>query len=213
MSPPAPAGAPDADGRDQAGDQAGVDDVADDADGRDQAGATDAVDGAAAAVPAADPAGAPASPSPAAARAEADRPEVDEAIEEPVVLSRRAALGIIGVSAAMGALGISIVRRDAGPEPALQAPGTAAADGGTVGVAALGQAYLDEHPEEATREALLAGLGVADDAFGDPNAQLDALAAQIEADFATDTTTTADGWLLSLTEARLAGLVALQDEG
>lgn len=164
-------------------------------------------------VPAADPAGAPASPSSSAARAEADDAAVGEAADEPVNISRRTALGIIGVSAAMGALGVAIVRRDAGPEPPLQAPGTAAADGGTVGVAALGQAYLDEHPEEATREALLAGLGVADDAFGDPNAQLDALAAQIEADFAAGNTTTADGWLLSLTEARLAGLVALQDQG
>lgn len=163
-------------------------------------------------VPAADPAGAPASPAPAA-RAEAADPAVGEATAEPVGMSRRTALGIIGVSAAMGALGVAIVRRDAGPEPPLQAPGTAAADGGTVGVAALGEAYLDEHPEEATREALLAGLGVADDAFGDPNAQLDALAAQIEADFAAGNTTTADGWLLSLTEARLAGLVALQDQG
>lgn len=134
--------------------------------------------------------------------------------DEPRLLSRRAALGFIGASAAAAAIGIAVVRTDPGPEPALVQPGIPTADGSatssTGGVAAVGEAYLADHPDEADEATLLAAIGIAPDAFGDPNAQLDALADQIHADFGAGDTVQVSAWALSLTEARLAALVALQ---
>jgi len=145
--------------------------------------------------------------------AEATPAEADAAPEPPRI-SRRAAIGIIGASAALGVLGTAIVRRDPGGEPTLVQPGGAAAGdtGSTGGLAAIGQAYLAAVPEESDQAALLAGLGVAEDAVGDPNAMLDALADQVHADFAAGDTIQLDGWALSLTEARLCALIALQDQ-
>jgi hypothetical protein len=44
----------------------------------------------------------------------------------------------------------------------------------------------------------------------DPEAQLSILAEQIHTDFADGATVLLDGWALSVTEARLAALIALQ---
>lgn len=132
-------------------------------------------------------------------------------------ISRRTAIGILGASAVAAALGIAVVRRDAGPEPALVQPGIpgegegGSNTGSTGGIAAIGEAYLAAEPAEADRASLFAALGIAPDAVGDPNAQLDALAGEIHLDFEEGRTVRLGGWLLSLTEARLAALVALPD--
>ena len=133
---------------------------------------------------------------------------------EPRQLSRRAAIGFIGASAVATAIGIAVVRKDPRPEPALVQPGIPTAEtgatGSTGGVAAIGEAYLAAVPAEADGPTLLAALGIAPDAFGDPNAQLDALADQIHAELGAGETVQLDGWVFALTEARLAALIALQ---
>jgi hypothetical protein len=136
--------------------------------------------------------------------------------EEPRGISRRTAIGIIGASAVAAVLGIAVVRRDPGAEPALVQPGIPTASSGgtntdsTGGIAAIGEAYLAITPAESDDVSLRAALGIADDAVGDPNAQLDALADQIHEEFLAGDTVRLGGWLLALTEARLAALVALR---
>jgi hypothetical protein len=79
----------------------------------------------------------------------------------------------------------------------------------------VGAAYLARAPAEADRERLLALLtgdhvaGYRELAAADPDALLARLRAQHRDDFAAGRVADVDGWILSLTEARLCALAAL----
>jgi hypothetical protein len=132
-------------------------------------------------------------------------------------ISKAVAIGVVVASALAAALGIAVVRTDPGPEPALVAPGIPTADDDEAvatadpEVVALGEAYLVATPDEADRATLLQLLGIADDAVGDLNAQLDAFDQQIASEQSTGQTVVVDGEEVAVTEARLAALIALQE--
>jgi hypothetical protein len=124
-------------------------------------------------------------------------------------INRRAAIGIIGGAAAAAALGLAYVAKErADDEPA--PPPVAADTSSTGGIPAIGEAYLAATPDEQSQPELLAALGLPDEVADDPEAQLSVLAEQIHTDFAAATVVQLDGWALSVTEARLAALIALQ---
>lgn len=80
-------------------------------------------------------------------------------------------------------------------------------DGTVAGIAAVGEAYLATAPGERDEAVLRAALPP--HGADDPEAALAELAPAIAEDFATGRTVVLDGWLLSLTEARVAALAAL----
>lgn len=63
---------------------------------------------------------------------------------------------------------------------------------------AIGEAYLNQHPEEASKDNLASLL---------PTASL--LSTRIQTDFQTGNTVVVKGWVLSLTEARQCALYSL----
>jgi hypothetical protein len=81
--------------------------------------------------------------------------------------------------------------------------------------AVVGRAYLADHPAEADRDWLAAQLGAdlrcqdCDPARSDTARLRAALARQLRADFAQRRVVRVDGWVLSVTEARLCALAAL----
>jgi len=75
------------------------------------------------------------------------------------------------------------------------------------GIEAVGEAYLTAVPAERDEAVLRATLGPA--VGTDPAAALARLAPVIAEDFAAGRTVVLDGWVLSLTEARVAGLAAI----
>ena len=81
--------------------------------------------------------------------------------------------------------------------------------------AAVGRAYLADHPDEADRDRLAAQLGAGlrcqdcDPARSDTARLRAGLARQLRADFGQSRVVRVDGWVLSLTEARLCALAAL----
>ena len=85
--------------------------------------------------------------------------------------------------------------------------------------ARLGRLYLDERPREADATLLVTLIGAArGPALPPPSPTTDeALRADLEErirnDFILGNTVAVDGWLLSLTEARLCALVSLLREG
>ena len=72
--------------------------------------------------------------------------------------------------------------------------------------AIVGQVYLQQHPEEANVETLLAGI---DAAHLPPAERAPLTDRRIRADFAAGRVVTIDGWILARTEARLCALAAL----
>ena len=75
---------------------------------------------------------------------------------------------------------------------------------------AVGGRYLEEHPEEADREALLAGLPALEGRVPErPGQGLQVLADQAAADHEAGDVVVLDGWVLSVTECRAAALYAL----
>ena len=84
---------------------------------------------------------------------------------------------------------------------------------------AVGAAWLAEQPAPLDLQRLLAALveGRAEEARAlarsDPAALLARLRARHRADFAADRTAEVRGWLLSLTEARVCGALAVADGG
>lgn len=128
-------------------------------------------------------------------------------------ISRAAAVVVLVASLVAAGIGIAVVRTDPGAEPALVAPGIPTADDeGTESdrLVALGEAYLAGHPDEADGPTLLAELGLAADAVGDLNAQLDAFDGQIADEVRAGDTVELDGEVVAITEARIAALLALQ---
>lgn len=75
--------------------------------------------------------------------------------------------------------------------------------------AAIGRAYLHIHPEEADPQRLLARLLPDAEPLLAREDLRRALAARQAADFAGGRTLRLDGWVLSLTEARLCAAAAL----
>ncbi|HSA80812.1 MAG TPA: hypothetical protein VLE23_08300 [Geminicoccaceae bacterium] len=81
--------------------------------------------------------------------------------------------------------------------------------------AAVGRAYLTRHPDEADRDRLAAQLAAGlrsrgcDPARSDTARLRASLARQLRADFGHSRVVRVDGWVLSLTEARLCALAAL----
>ena len=88
-------------------------------------------------------------------------------------------------------------------EPSPAAPAVVPDGAATPGVLAVGGAYLRKRPDEADTAVLMAALA-ADD--GDPVAAAGRLVAS---DFALGRTVELDGWVLSVSEARAAAVVAL----
>jgi len=81
--------------------------------------------------------------------------------------------------------------------------------------AVVGRAYLAGHPAEAKRDWLAERLGAdlrcqdCDPARSDAARLRAGLARQLRADFGQSRVVRVDGWVLSLTEARLCALAAL----
>lgn len=80
------------------------------------------------------------------------------------------------------------------------------------GLAAVGVAYVATTPDEGDEAALRDALGLAADDPTAPTVLLAERAAEVRADFtagpASDRVVLVDGWLLSRTEGRIAGLAA-----
>jgi len=113
--------------------------------------------------------------------------------------TRRRFLRLVGGAIATGA-GVVVV-----PDLLRATPIWAALPKPEDGIQQIGRAYLRLRPREAhvrvlRRKLVAAGIG------GDGRAQLSAAASRIADDFAAGRTVTLDGWVLSVTEARLAAL-------
>ncbi len=76
-------------------------------------------------------------------------------------------------------------------------------------LAAIGQAYLLDHPDLAIPDQLAAGLGLDDAGSETALAAYATFTDRIRDDFATGEVVVADGWVVALTEARLGALVRL----
>ena len=75
---------------------------------------------------------------------------------------------------------------------------------------AVGGRYLEEHPAEADRDALLAALPALEGRVPEhPGQGLQVLADQAAADHEAGDVVVLDGWVLSVTECRAAALYAL----
>lgn len=114
-------------------------------------------------------------------------------------LSRRRFLRLVGGGMAVGAGAL------AAPELLAATPVWAAVPTPADGIQRIGRAYLRLRPREKQVKVLrrkLAAAGIR----GDGREQLAASAARIADDFANNRIVTLDGWVLSITEARLAAL-------
>ena len=75
----------------------------------------------------------------------------------------------------------------------------------------LGELYLEDHPEERSRERLLQLLGVDRPSWLRPNHQRVSLIAQaVQQDYDNDRVVLLDGWVLSTSEARIYALAAVE---
>lgn len=100
----------------------------------------------------------------------------------------------------------------AGPPGWLAQPGADQA-----AAARLGRIYLETHPAEGDRNTL---VGLIEEAMtpqtgdgADPAAMAAALQEAVREDYARDVVVPVDGWLLSVTEARLYALLAVLQAG
>ena len=75
--------------------------------------------------------------------------------------------------------------------------------------ARLGRFYLESAPQEADAARLYALIDLGRDAVGTDATARAHLEARIREDFADDDLVLVDGWLLSITEARLCALASL----
>lgn len=134
-------------------------------------------------------------------------------------LTRRAMLALLGGGAATVLVGgtVALRARDDGdgggetgePPPDPLPDSQARLDG----IAQVGTRYRELVPEEATREALLAAIPMAEqlpDTAGALEGELGERREQIRSDFANGDVVDVDGWQLSVTEARLAALISLE---
>ena len=131
--------------------------------------------------------------------------------------TRRTVVGglLCGATAAVAGAAILVARDDAGrgdgrgggssPESGASAPVS-----DEDALVAVGTRYLRDHPDEAGRDQLTAALGLPATAHPSPIEVLASSGEQIEQDFASGDVATVDGWILSLTEARVAALAALE---
>lgn len=87
---------------------------------------------------------------------------------------------------------------DAGPGP------SSAARDPLAGVVMVGERYLADHPEDADLDLLLAELPAGGD---DP---VGAASTRVAEDFGNGATVVIDGWVLAISEARAAAVVALR---
>jgi hypothetical protein len=107
------------------------------------------------------------------------------------------------------------VGRGAAAADRLAADRLVAVLGRPASAAVVGRAYLAGHPGEADRDWLAAQLGAdlrcqdCDPARSDAARLRAGLARQLRADFAQSRVVRVDGWVLSVTEARLCALAAL----
>ena len=134
-------------------------------------------------------------------------------------ITRRAALAFLGGGAAvLVGGGIALKARDDGGDSTTDTtsppPDPLPDDAARLeGIAAVGARYRELVPEEATEEALLAAIPMAEELPDTPNALEDELGErrdQIRADFESGEVVDVDGWQLSRTEARLAALISLE---
>jgi hypothetical protein len=79
--------------------------------------------------------------------------------------------------------------------------------------ARVGRAFLARHPAEADEAALIGFLARGMDPEGTRSAAQHRLRDRVRADFARGDTVQVQGWILSLTEARLYALAAMADAG
>jgi hypothetical protein len=121
-------------------------------------------------------------------------------------LSRRQALGLLaGGAVALGAGGVTLLRREGDDGPAPTDP-----EGLRDALVTIGARYLALHPEDAALADLLAALGdSADDLVAAPGAALRARQDAIAAEHVDGVTVDLDGWVLARTECRIAAVVAL----
>ena len=130
-------------------------------------------------------------------------------------LSRRQLLVSLGLVAVGGAVGLRFALEvEDAPDQPLRLETLKLDDlGRQLGdLQALGRRYLERFPEEATPEALTAGLQASLEASGawpPPSGLRRALLASSSRDFAEGETFETEGWVLSRTEGRLAALTAL----
>lgn len=127
----------------------------------------------------------------------------------PVRLSRRALLvgAVAAAAVAAGATGAVFVRERRRP------PTTAEAR--LESIRKIGHAHLDASPEDRDVDRLRAAMPPAwhraqETAGGDPWPALQAVAAQARDDLAAQRLVRVDGWVLAITSARAAALVALE---
>ncbi len=115
---------------------------------------------------------------------------------------------LLGGSALVAAgIGVARVAGDSDDGGTASEPTDVPAD---AALAALGQRYLREVPDERDEAVLLAALpALGGSVPSDPAAQLAALREQIAADYAADEMVELDGWLITRTEGRAAALYAL----
>jgi hypothetical protein len=101
------------------------------------------------------------------------------------------------------------------PAPAQSADRLAAVFRRRTSAAAVGRAYLAGHPGEAEIDYLVTQLGVAlrrsdcEPDRADPMTLRAAMSRLVKEDFARSRVVKVDGWVMSLSEARLCGLAAL----
>jgi hypothetical protein len=77
-------------------------------------------------------------------------------------------------------------------------------------IARIGRAYLQQYPDEANRDALVAALPKG---FASGDAHWSDLLDQVRRDYASGSVVTLDGWELSRTEARASALTTLPAGG
>jgi hypothetical protein len=133
-------------------------------------------------------------------------------------LTRRAVLALLGGGTAAVLVGGTVVlrSRDGDDDPGADdpIPDPLPDDAARLeGIALVGARYMELVPEEATREALLAAIPMAEQLPDTPDALEEELGArrdQIRAEFGSGDVVDVDGWQLSRTEARLAALISLE---
>jgi hypothetical protein len=132
-------------------------------------------------------------------------------------VSRRAALKILGWWMALGAASLRVPHDAAAGMDGGQPIAALLVDARRSAVA-IGTLYLESHPEEAREAFLLSALGLdakelAELSPGKLQSERRRLRSVHREDFAQCRVTDVDGFILSITEARLAALVALVVQG
>jgi hypothetical protein len=134
---------------------------------------------------------------------------------------RRAALRLLGWS--MGLLALPLPGLARGQIPGDSPASASGADPNGLlrhvqSAAAIGRVYLDANPEEADSKQLLARLGIPESILGPSVSDVEAaphrdrLSAAVREDFHAGRVRELSGWTLSVTELRLAALVALASD-